>query len=84
MRLNKMKNWRPPAHWMKITTVDVHTEGEPLRIITGGLPDLPGENILARRCHVREKLVKFIQKNYPQALPKTRAEFHQLKDEETA
>ena len=56
MRLDKMKNWRPPAHWMKITTVDVHTEGEPLRIITGGLPDLPGKTILARRHHVRERL----------------------------
>jgi small-conductance mechanosensitive channel len=26
------------------------------------------------RCHVREKLVDFIRKNYPQALPKLRAE----------
>jgi hypothetical protein len=26
------------------------------------------------RCEVREKLVDFIQKNYPQALPKVRAE----------
>ena len=56
MALDKMKNWRPPAHWMKITTIDVHTEGEPLRIITGGLPNLPGDNILARRRHFREKL----------------------------
>jgi small-conductance mechanosensitive channel len=32
------------------------------------------------RCQVREKLIDFIQKNYPQALPKLRAEFHQLKD----
>jgi trans-L-3-hydroxyproline dehydratase len=56
MRLDKMKNWRPPAHWMKITTVDVHIEGEPLRIITGGFPDLPGKTILARRHHIRESL----------------------------
>ncbi len=27
------------------------------------------------RCHVREKLVSFIQLNYPEALPKTRSEF---------
>jgi small-conductance mechanosensitive channel len=27
------------------------------------------------RCEVREKLIEFIQKNYPQALPKVRAEF---------
>ncbi len=26
------------------------------------------------RCHVREKLIEFIQKNYPQSLPKVRAE----------
>jgi small-conductance mechanosensitive channel len=32
------------------------------------------------RCQVREKLIDFIQKNYPQALPKLRAEFHQVKD----
>ncbi|WP_242927240.1 mechanosensitive ion channel family protein [Pontibacter vulgaris] len=27
------------------------------------------------RCHVREKLITFIQKNYPESLPKTRTEF---------
>ncbi|MHC4153610.1 MAG: mechanosensitive ion channel family protein [Planctomycetota bacterium] len=32
------------------------------------------------RCHVREKLVKFMQKKCPQALPRLRAELHQLKD----
>jgi hypothetical protein len=26
------------------------------------------------RCEVREKLIEFIQKKYPDALPKTRAE----------
>ena len=32
------------------------------------------------RCHVREKLVEFIQKNYPESLPKLRASFQQLSD----
>jgi len=32
------------------------------------------------RCHVREKLVEFIQKNYPDSLPKLRASFQQLPD----
>jgi small-conductance mechanosensitive channel len=32
------------------------------------------------RCHVREKLVELMQKKYPQALPRLRAELHQLKD----
>jgi small-conductance mechanosensitive channel len=32
------------------------------------------------RCQVREKMVDFIQKNYPDALPRLRAEFHKLKE----
>jgi len=32
------------------------------------------------RCQVREKMVDFIQKNYPDALPKLRAEFQKLKE----
>jgi hypothetical protein len=30
------------------------------------------------RCLVREQLVQFLQKNYPQSLPRTRAEIHGL------
>lgn len=30
------------------------------------------------RCEVREKLIEFIQKNYPHALPKTRAELEKI------
>ena len=37
-----------------ITTVDVHAAGEPLRIITGGLPELPGATILERRRYMQE------------------------------
>jgi len=51
-----MKNWRPPDHWLKITTIDAHTAGEPFRVITGGLPDLPGDTILARRRHIKNHL----------------------------
>ncbi len=54
--LDKMMDWQPPDHWLKITTIDCHTAGEPLRIITGGFPDLPGETILARRRYAREHL----------------------------
>jgi proline racemase len=32
-----------------ISTIDAHAAGEPLRIITAGLPPLPGATILARR-----------------------------------
>ena len=34
---------------MRITTIDAHTAGEPLRVITSGLPEIPGDTILARR-----------------------------------
>ncbi len=52
--LDKMKTYQPPAHWQKITTLDAHTEGEPFRVITGGLPDLEGDTILARRRYMRD------------------------------
>jgi len=32
-----------------IETVDYHTAGEPFRIVTGGLPDIPGRTVLDRR-----------------------------------
>jgi trans-L-3-hydroxyproline dehydratase len=51
-----MKNWTPPEHWLKITSIDAHTEGEPFRVITDGYPELPGESILARRRYAMENL----------------------------
>jgi trans-L-3-hydroxyproline dehydratase len=51
-----MQAWTPPDHWQRITTVDAHTAGEPLRIITGGLPDLPGETILEKRRYAQTHL----------------------------
>ncbi|SEL99136.1 proline racemase family protein [Nonomuraea pusilla] len=33
-----------------ITTVDYHTAGEPFRIVTGGVPDVPGATVLERRA----------------------------------
>ncbi len=38
MNLDKLKKWSAPSDWMKVTTIDAHTEGEPLRIFTSGLP----------------------------------------------
>ena len=52
--LNRKISWCPPGHWQKITTLDYHTGGEPLRIILAGIPDLAGDTILARRHHIRE------------------------------
>jgi proline racemase len=54
--LDAMKNWQPPENWQKITTIDAHTGGEPFRIITSGLPPLPGDTILARRRFMRDHI----------------------------
>lgn len=54
--MKEMKNWSPPGHWQKISTLDVHTEGEPLRVVTSGFPDLKGDTILARRRYAMENL----------------------------
>lgn len=54
--LKNLTNWSAPSDWLKITTIDVHTAGEPLRIVTSGIPELPGDTILAKR--------KYMMKNY--------------------
>jgi len=42
--------------WSKITTIDMHTGGEPLRIFTGGIPEIKGETILEKRRYFRDHL----------------------------
>lgn len=56
MRHIPIPEWHPPARWTRITTIDCHTEGEPLRVITGGFPELKGDSILARRRYAQENL----------------------------
>ena len=48
-------SWTPPAGWLRITAIDAHTGGEPLRVITSGFPALPGATILAKRRAAREQ-----------------------------
>ncbi|ABV36374.1 proline racemase [Shewanella sediminis HAW-EB3] len=40
-------------------TLDAHTEGEPLRIITSGYPELKGNNILEMRQYVTKHLDRY-------------------------
>lgn len=51
-----LSNWKPPDNWQVITSLEAHTAGEPLRIITGGLPEIPGETILEKRRYFRDHL----------------------------
>jgi proline racemase len=42
-----------PADWLKIKTIDMHTCGEPLRVIVDGFPPVHGNSILDYRNYVR-------------------------------
>ncbi len=48
--------WSPPNNFIKLSTIDAHTEGEPLRVIVAGYPELRGDTILARRRYAKEHL----------------------------
>ncbi len=54
-----MDRWTPPDNWIKITTIDAHTEAEPLRIIVTGFPKPQGGTILEQRRYVKEKYDHF-------------------------
>ncbi len=54
--LDSAGRWHAPDDWTKISTIDAHSEGEPLRVIIGGFPALTGKDILARRRFARENL----------------------------
>ena len=42
-----------------IETVEMHTGGEPVRIVVAGYPKIPGATILAKRRHAREHLDRY-------------------------
>jgi proline racemase len=47
-------NWRPPGDFLRISTIDLHTGGEPLRVVLSGLPPLQGNTVLEKRRYFRE------------------------------
>ena len=52
--MKQLIDWRPPEHWTRITTLDMHTGGEPLRVVIGGLPRVEGQTVLEKRRYFRE------------------------------
>lgn len=44
------------AEYPSVHVLDMHTGGEPVRVIRGGYPQVPGDTILAKRRHAREHL----------------------------
>jgi len=45
MRFNRM-----------LTVIDYHTAGEPVRVVTGGIPNIPGKTIVEKRDFFRQNL----------------------------
>ena len=52
----KIKNSEVTGDYKKIKTIDMHTCGEPVRVILDGYPDIEGKTILEKRNFVKEKL----------------------------
>lgn len=50
--LNKTK-FDPPKDWLQIKTIDMHTGGEPLRVIIDGFPELKGNSVLEYRQYCK-------------------------------
>ena len=51
--LNHTK-FEPPKDWLQIQTIDMHTGGEPLRVIVNGFPELKGSSVLEYRRYCKE------------------------------
>jgi proline racemase len=49
-------DWRPPESWLRISTIDLHTGGEPLRVYIDGLPPIEGRTVLEKRRYFGEHL----------------------------
>ncbi len=52
-------DWTPPGDWLRVETIDAHTEGEPLRVIIAGYPARAGTDLLAQRRHAQTELDHF-------------------------
>jgi proline racemase len=47
--------------YLTVTSIDAHTEGEPLRIITGGYPEIKGSTMLEKRQYLTDHLDNYRQ-----------------------
>jgi len=43
-----------PLDWLRVKTIDLHTGGEPLRVVVSGFPELQGDTVLAKRRYCQE------------------------------
>jgi trans-L-3-hydroxyproline dehydratase len=50
----KKTEFKPTKDWLQIKTIDMHTGGEPLRVIVSGFPKLKGNSVLDYRRYCKE------------------------------
>ena len=53
-RIQIQTTYPTPSSWLSIQTIDMHTCGEPLRVILSGFPQTIGNTILERRKYVKD------------------------------
>jgi proline racemase len=51
LNVDRLEQWLPARFDDRIVTIDSHTQGEPTRLLVGGVGALPGDTIKARRDH---------------------------------
>lgn len=56
MNINRLNEWSPPDNWAALDVVDAHAAGEPFRLVTNGLPPIPGDTVIERRRYAMENL----------------------------
>jgi len=52
----RKKTFSPDSECHQISTIDMHTGGEPLRVIISGFPELEGKSVLDYRRYCKENL----------------------------
>ena len=53
-KIQALKKYPTPGSWLKIKTIEMHTGGEPLRVIIEGLPELKGNSVLEYRRFMKD------------------------------
>ncbi len=56
MDIARGTEWRPPNNWRRVSVIDSHAAGEPLRVVTSGVDPIPGDTIVAKRAWARAHL----------------------------
>jgi len=52
--IKRKSEFEPNPDWLQIKTIEMHTGGEPLRVITEGFPELKGNSVLDYRRYCKE------------------------------